>query len=864
MPKKRKTNSKIFILIILLFWSYNLFPNEKIDLVKECKEGDCKNRLWSFNNHFKENYVNLSDSPEGWKKVKNFPINPNDYFSNESNFGEYTLYTNFYLSENFLSTKKAIGLQLAGIGEVYSVYINSNLILHEGKSKNKEVILNRYSYQSVWEIKDRYLNPGLNHLVIHFQGNPNFSASLFDNEGYYIGYYSDLMYDNRNRIGEILTALYFFVGLYHLLLFLKRRNERYNAYFAFYAILLFFYYIPRHGYFYEYGFDSVIGFRFELCVLFLCAFNYLLFLGDLLIKRIYPITKVYVGLSCLLAFLCVFVPESYLMLLLHIWQFFTLATLIPVSFYIFYKSMQAKNKDAFRLLVGMVFLTIAAVSDVINSLYPMTNLLLVQYALFIFIIGIVAILTNRFLNLYQTVEILNQDLNELNANLEKKVEKRTLELRTSLNEIKLLKEKQDGDYFLTTLIFKPLALNRVHSQNIKVDFLIRQKKKFEFKNRTHEIGGDICVADIIHLQNKEFTVFINGDAMGKSIQGAGGAIVLGVVFNSLIARTKLIEEMKHSSPEQWLKTSFIELQNIFESFDGSMMISVVLGLIENETGLMYFINAEHPWTTLYRDGKASFIEEELLFHKIGMIGLSGSLVIRTFQLQHRDVIFIGSDGRDDINLSKNETGIRDINEDETLFLKNVESGKGELIKVFESIENAGELTDDCSLLRIEYEDKRKGFEISKEFALNYKKGKAYYKKEQYEEALKFFQECYSIYPFHEHLLKFLGNAYFKVGEYIEATKYYQMYVDLFPWDNKGLFQVSNCYKFIKEYSKAAQVGERLKLREPQNIQYLINLIEIYIHLGNFNRARKLFNDGIKLVPNHEGLLKLQKELTEVK
>ncbi len=49
------------------------------------------------------------------------------------------------------------------------------------------------------------------------------------------------------------------------------------------------------------------------------------------------------------------------------------------------------------------------------------------------------------------------------------------------------------------------------------------------------------------------TVFINGDAMGKSIQGAGGAIVLGVVFKSVVARTRIVKEAKNKHPEQHWK-----------------------------------------------------------------------------------------------------------------------------------------------------------------------------------------------------------------------------------------------------------------------------------------------------------------------
>ncbi len=121
--------------------------------------------------------------------------------------------------------------------------------------------------------------------------------------------------------------------------------------------------------------------------------------------------------------------------------------------------------------------------------------------------------------------------------------------------------------------------------------------------------------------------------MGKSIQGAGGALVLGVVFLSFIKRTQMIVESQNKSPERWIKECFYELQTIFESFDGSMLVSVVLGLVEEDTGVLYYLNAEHPWTVLYRDENASFIEDELELRKIGTKGMEGDVRVRIFHLK---------------------------------------------------------------------------------------------------------------------------------------------------------------------------------------------------------------------------------------
>jgi hypothetical protein len=147
------------------------------------------------------------------------------------------------------------------------------------------------------------------------------------------------------------------------------------------------------------------------------------------------------------------------------------------------------------LFVGFTVLIIFTFYDILDSIFFKTGVSLNRYAFFAFVIGIVAILADRFLNLHQTVE-------DLNKNLENKVQTRTLQLQESLQEIKLLKEQQDGDYFLTTLIIEPLASKLIDKNDpVDIKILTHQKKKFEFKKQIHEIGGDICIAENIFLKS---------------------------------------------------------------------------------------------------------------------------------------------------------------------------------------------------------------------------------------------------------------------------------------------------------------------------------------------------------------------------
>ena len=69
-----------------------------------------------------------------------------------------------------------------------------------------------------------------------------------------------------------------------------------------------------------------------------------------------------------------------------------------------------------------------------------------------------------------------------------------------------------------------------------------------------------------------------------------------------------------------------------------------------------------------------------------------------YHLSPGDVLFIGSDGKDDIRLGFD----KQMNEDETLFLRNVEKTEGDLNELVQVLRSTGEISDDLSILKISY------------------------------------------------------------------------------------------------------------------------------------------------------------------
>lgn len=456
---------------------------------------------------------------------------------------------------------------------------------------------------------------------------------------------------------------------------------------------------------------------------------------------------------------------------------------------------------------------------------------------------------------------MKDDILNYQHHLEDLVTQKTKELQSSLDEIKKLKELQDGDYFLTSLLIKPLSKGSLETDRVKIETLIRQKKTFLFRNKQSEIGGDFCVADTIRLQNKTYSVFLNADAMGKSIQGAGGVLVLGTVFKSILTRTMEAPHEYTKSPEKWLKDCFNELQNIFVSFDGSMLISAIMGLIEEETGTMYFINAEHPWAVLYRDRKAEFLNNKELLFKIGLSGIEQRVKVNIFELKPSDILILGSDGRDD--LLKNDGTESMMNEDENEFLNRVEEADGDLEQIEDGLRKFGEITDDLTLMKIIYKPKPNQtvfFHPTLDTKNKYKIAKESIRRGRLEEALQLYEHILEKDNQNLDVQMILIRLYLKKKQYKTATILCKEYLEKRPADSKVFYLLSFGLKHIGEFEMAKEYGERYAIREPHDIKNLLNLAEIYLLTLNPGRAEFFLKQAEEIQPENDTLFKLKNHL----
>ena len=673
------------------------------------------------------------------------------------------------------------------------------------------------------------------------------------------------------------SIIAFIVSLYFFLFFIMRRKEQANLYFGLFCFFLSFYLVfqTQFKYYLFQQLSVTMTFmemkRFEYFLLFVMPPLMFIFVIELYEMRKHRIMKYIYDVVVILSIIIVIIQLSVLFYSDNFYDWRWIKRLLNEHFIIsmgvffiglsFYFAIWRKNKNARILLIGMSLLLCAAVNDIFVNQGKYNAPTLLMYGFGIFMLSIAGILSGRFVHLHNEIE-------DLGINLAKRVEIQTDELKIALGKISQLKEQQEGDYFLTSLLIDPMQINRNRSEIVLTDFYVSQKKKFQFRKWESELGGDLCVTGNISLFKRNYVAFINGDAMGKSMQGAGGALIMGVLFNAALERSRLDRDSDNIYPEKWLYNVYIELQRLFVAFNGSMYVSAVIGLVDEGNGFLYYFNAEHPRMVVYNDGTVEFLEEAEItensyLRKIGTPGEEYKFQVKTYQIRQGDIIITGSDGRDDIEIDPGpDAKGRIINDNENLFLDHVRRSGGNLTALVQKINASGELIDDLTLLRVSYREDEMEADtgLNEEDASRADRALDIARSGQLMEGIRSYEELHDAHPFNEAIAQNLSVLYTKNNDFPNTARMFDISSSVNPGNLEYIYQSALAYYRMKEYSRSIETTERIILRNPGHLEGLLLLAELKRLHGSFSEAKKYIDLARYIAGDEPRIKKLEKLL----
>jgi PAS domain-containing protein len=360
---------------------------------------------------------------------------------------EFTYFIPFTVDKEFLNyftqplpdgSMPIAGMHLATLGDNWEIFLNGIRVRAELHLDQEGIIQKHRTFRDVsFAFKQDLLKEGQNLLYIRMIGDPHFkSLGMFHAKPYQVGDYQYLQKKDSELLPIILIGLYLFIGIYHISIFLVRKQDNHNIFYALFSIDLAIYFFARTHTIYNIIQNTELIFRIELSSLFLMlpfAGSFLEILGQTRISRL---TKGFFIFCGTLVLVTMMAPVKIGFSALRLWQLVSPAAVIyyftiqifwrffgtVIKHYKRYK--HSPNPRGFikvffhnlgrtpigNLFIGGTILFATGIFDMIDAFFLNLDIVTTQYGFSIFTMGTAFVLANRFGFLFSQVNDLNHHL----------------------------------------------------------------------------------------------------------------------------------------------------------------------------------------------------------------------------------------------------------------------------------------------------------------------------------------------------------------------------------------------------------------------------------------------------------------------
>jgi anti-sigma regulatory factor (Ser/Thr protein kinase)/PAS domain-containing protein len=358
---------------------------------------------------------------------------------------EFTFMLPFYMRDEGLALltgpqSPVPGVFLASLGDNWEIFLNGVPVRAEMHLDPQGHITSHRSQRQIFFPVDKLLfKAGLNILAIRIVGDPTYkTVGFFYASPYYIDNYETIVKRQDESLTLALSAVYIFVGLYHLFMFFSRRKDIYNCYYGLFSTVLGVYFLARTHTIYSLIPNTGMVVRTEFACLFLVFPLIAAFVEQLCIHKTLLITKIYGSIYGFMAFSQLFLALPYSEDTLKLWQIAALPIVIIICGYDIgytfintglerWKQYKEKgervslpkiygkvilNTPIGNIVLGSLFLVVTGVFDIFDSIFLHYGITATRYGFFVFTMSTTFILVRRFTSLYSQLSIVNDTLEE--------------------------------------------------------------------------------------------------------------------------------------------------------------------------------------------------------------------------------------------------------------------------------------------------------------------------------------------------------------------------------------------------------------------------------------------------------------------